>query len=159
MKRTLAALSVLALAVVSAACFQHTYVVGSGAPQGEIVYKHWHHHWLFGLIRPDLQKELDVDQFCPSGDATIHEEVSFANGIVDVLIGFVYSPTTVTIRCANGEEVEVALAADDVERIARDPLFLEYLDAVAPERTAEARVALERPLVGAENDELALAPR
>jgi len=159
MKRTLSTLAVVALAVVSSACLQHTYTIGTGAPEAEIVYKHWHHHWLFGLIRPELQKQLEIDTFCPSGNATIHEEMSFANGIVDLLAFFIYTPTTVTVRCADGDEVEVALEREDIERIALDPLFLEYLEEVAPERTAEARAALDRRLVDADDDELVPAPR
>ncbi len=132
----------LALTLVLGACFQHTYTVGAGAPDGEIVYKNWHHHWLFGTIRPKLQKELDVEKFCPSGNATIHEEVSFLNGLIDVLIGIIYSPTTVEIRCDNGERASLELSDDDVIAIVTDPLFLDVVTELAPERLEETRLAL-----------------
>lgn len=143
------------LAVGLTACFQHTYNVGAGAPDGEIVYRHWHHHWIFGLIRPELQKELDLEKFCPSGNATIHQKVSFVNGLVDVLIGFIYSPTTVEIRCDNGERARVELSPEEVTAIVTDPLFLEVVAELAPERLAEARLALRD---GPTGDEPAPAP-
>jgi len=159
MKQFVAAAGLVALVISMPACLKHTYVVGSGAPQGEITYKHWHHHWLFGLIRPELQNELDVDKFCPSGNATVHEETSFANGLVDVLTTFIYAPTTVTIRCQEGGEAEVELDADAVARITRDPNFLRFLEEVAPERVGAARAALERPAEGGEDSSPVLAPR
>lgn len=145
----------LILTLVLGACFQHTYTLGSGAPEGEIVYKNWHHHWLFGTIRPKLQKELDVERFCSSGNATIHEEVSFLNGLIDVLIGIVYSPTTVEIRCDNGETARLELTEEEVTAIATDPLFLEVVAELAPERLRETRLALSRL---DREDDLAVAP-
>jgi len=126
-------------------CLQHTYVVGAGVPGGEIVYKHWHHHWLFGLVRPKLQKTVDIDKLCPSGNAVIHQEVSFANGIVDVLTTFIYSPTTVTVTCdgGSGDEVStVELTEEDVLEIASDPRFQEVVRHLAPERLEEFEEAL-----------------
>lgn len=143
MKATLATLFTLALAFSTTGCFQHTYDIGTGAPEGEIVYKHWHHHWLFGLIRPDRQKTLEVDDFCPSGNATIHSETSFVNGLIDVLIGIIYSPTTVTITCdEGGAQAEVEVSAEQAARIVRDPRFIRLVEEVAPERLAEVRGAL-----------------
>lgn len=142
MRRMVFGMMVAALALTG--CFQHTYSVGAGAPDAAVVYKHWHHHWLFGLIRPKLQKELDVENLCPSGDATIHEEVSFVNGLVDVLIGIVYSPTTVTIRCEDGSETEVDLTEDEVARIVTDSRFPALVEEFAPERLGEVRLAVDR---------------
>ncbi len=142
MQRTLTSLLVIALAAALTGCFQHTYQIGTGAPEAPVVYKHWHHHWLFGLIRPKLQEEVALEKFCPSGNATIHEEVSFVNGLVDVLIGIIYSPTTVTIQCEDGSEMEVEVEAEEVARMVEDPLFLDLVREVAPERLDESRVAL-----------------
>ena len=146
---------VLASALVLAGCFQHTYVVGKGAPEGEVVYKHWHHHWLFGTIRPKLQEELLVSEYCASGNATIHQEMSFVNGLINVLIGIIYSPTTVTIQCDDGTTAEIELDAEDVARIVNDPTFLEVVAELVPERLEETRLALAG--LAAET-ELAVAP-
>ena len=144
MKNAAAGFLILVLTLGLGACFQHTYTVGTGAPEGEIVYKHWHHHWLFGTIRPKLQKNLDVEKFCPSGNATIHQEVSFVNGLIDVLIGIIYSPTTVEIRCDDGQLAEVELDGEDIAAIVSDPVFLDVVAEVAPERLEETRLALDR---------------
>ncbi len=145
MRRLSSILVVAAFALPLAGCLQHTYVVGVGAPGGEIVYKHWHHHWLFGLIRPKLQEQVDIDKLCPSGSAVIHQEVSFTNGIVDVLTAFIYSPTTVTVTCDVGARAEVAavvLTEEEVLEIAADPRFREMVEDLAPERLEELEEAL-----------------
>lgn len=156
MRRTATLLIICGLALGSSACLKHTYSLGSGAPDGEIVYKHWHHHWLFGLIRPDLQKQLDLSELCPSGDLTVHQEMSFVNGLVDVLTWFIYTPTTVTIQCEQGELTEVELSAETVARITRDARFLDYVADLAPERLRETRLALVETMVPEED--LAEAP-
>ncbi len=139
----LAILAAAALALALTGCLQHTVSIGTGAPEGALVYKNWHHHWLFGLIRPEHQEELDLAAVCPSGNATLHEETSFVNGLVDALTWFIYSPTTVTILCDDGTETEIALSAGDVSRVIHDPRFPELVAEVAPARLAEAQAALE----------------
>ncbi len=133
----------LSVALPLGACFQHTYIIGAGASSdAEPVYKHWHHHWVFGLIRPKHQKELNLEELCASGNATIHEEVTFVNGLIDVLIGFIYSPTTVTITCEDGTSKEVELDQEDVASIVTDPRFASLVRELVPERLAEVEAAL-----------------
>ncbi len=148
MKTTMktAALALLAastLALTLTGCLQHTFSIGTGAPEGAQVYKNWHHHWLFGLIRSEHQEKIDLADHCPSGNATLHEETSFVNGLVDILTWFIYSPTTVTILCDDGTEAEIALSADDVSRVVHHPRFPELVADVAPARLAEANAALD----------------
>ena len=141
MKKIALGLLAAALAAAVAGCSQHTYIVGAGAPEGEVVYKHWHHHWLFGLIRPERQKELHLDEFCPSGNATVHQEVSFVNGLIDILTGLIYLPTTVEIRCDDGKAAQVVLEEQEVAEIVSDARFLDLVLEVAPERLVETRTA------------------
>jgi hypothetical protein len=133
--------SVLLVAVLAAGCLHHTFTVGSGAPDGRQVYKVWHHHWLFGIIRPKHQKNVEVAEFCPSGNATIYEKTSFLNGLVDVLVGIIYSPTTVTILCDDGTRAAVELSEEEVAEVVHDPLFLEVVAELVPERMAEVQAA------------------
>ena len=137
----------LALAVTVmlplAGCFQHTFTVGTGAPEGELVYKAWHHHWLFGLIRPEYQEDVLVTKLCPSGNATIHKETTFLNGLIDVLIGIIYSPSTVTITCDDGSQESIELSSDEVTEIVNDPLFMEVVEKMAPQRLAQVQAALK----------------
>jgi hypothetical protein len=121
-------------------CFKHTYTIGEGAPPGsKVVYKHWHQHWVFGVIGDE---NVNLAEICPSGNATIHEERSFLNGLIDVLIGVIYSPTTVTVMCADGSRTEVLLSEDEVASIIADPRFLLAVEEHAPERLAEVLTAL-----------------
>jgi hypothetical protein len=150
MKRITISLAAMVLALILTACLQHTYDIGTGAPEGEIVYRNWHHHWLFGLIRPELQKQLDLEKFCPSGNATIHQEQSFVNGLINILIGVIYSPTTVEIRCDAGETARIELDGDVVARIVTDPRFEQLVLDLAPDRLAVTRAALVKlePMTG-----------
>lgn len=133
--------SLVLVAILTQGCFQHTFTVGTGAPNGDQVYKAWHHHWLFGIIRPKDQKNVEVAKFCPSGNATIYEKTSVLNGLVKALVGFVYAPTTVTILCDDGSRAAVELSAQDVARVVQDPLFLEVVADLVPERLAEVQAA------------------
>jgi hypothetical protein len=142
MKKATVPTLIIALSLPLAGCFQHTFTVGAGAPDGDLVYKAWHHHWVFGLIQPEYQEDVLVSQLCPSGNATILKETTFLNGLIDVLIGFLYSPTTVTITCDDGTEAQVELDAEEVAAIVYDPLFLEIVAERAPERIAEVQAAL-----------------
>jgi hypothetical protein len=101
----------------------------------------WHHHWLFGLIRPEYQEKVLVTMVCPSGNATIHKETTFLNGLIDVLIGFIYSPTTVTITCDDGSQSPIELSSDEVSEIVNDPLFLEVVAEEVPERLEDLYAA------------------
>ena len=86
-------IAALLLFVPLAGCFQHTYTVGAGAPTEPVAYSQWRHHWIAGLISPG--HEMDVQEVCPSGNATIHQEQTFLNGLVAVLTTGIYVPRTV----------------------------------------------------------------
>ena len=131
-------LIVAGLLLAGAGCYRHTYTVGAGAPAGPLVYDHWHHHWLWGIINPDRQVALKA--VCASGDATIDNEMSFLNGLVSALTWGIYSPTTVKIRCA-GSSANLELDAEDIAQIVADPRFLSWVAEDAPGRLSEAREA------------------
>lgn len=130
----------LLLCLSFAGCFKHTYTLGTGAPDGKVVYRHWHHHWLFGIIG---NENLKLDELCPSGNATVDQRQTVLNGIINILIGIIYSPTTVTVRCADGTSAQLELTGEEVSRIVADPRFLELVRELAPERLAEVEAALE----------------
>jgi hypothetical protein len=89
----------LALMVLATGCFHHSYTVGNGAPNGQVVYSKWHSHWLFAIIGED---NVDVLKVCPSGNATVRNDVSALNGLIGLIIGIVYYPTTVEVFCDVG---------------------------------------------------------
>lgn len=123
------------LLVAATGCAEHTFNIGTGAPTAPIVYEEWHNHWLAGLIG---ERTLDLEAECASGNATIHDEQSFLNGLVSVLTGGIYTPTTVTIRCARGGSTDIDLEESDLMTILSSPAFLERVEDLAPHRLAEA---------------------
>ncbi|MGD2046032.1 MAG: Bor family protein [Gemmatimonadota bacterium] len=123
--------TVLVLLVAAAGCYRHSFTVGSGAPMAPVSVEQWRHHWLFGLISPD--RELELSQMCPSGNATIEVEQSFLNGLVAALTGAIYSPTTVRVRCARGT-ASLDIEPENLTGLASDPDFLAWVAEVAPDR-------------------------
>ena len=137
MKKVFMVLIIAAFAFGAQGCYKHTFNVGQGAPNGKQVYNSWHAHWLFGIIG---DKELDIDQICPSGNATIHNEISFVNGLVGALIGVVHYPTTVWIKCEQTTSA-LELSVDQAITLATHPDFLHYVGEVAPDLMEKAEKA------------------
>ena len=133
----LAMLGACAVVVIAAGCYEHTYYIGAGSPpEGAIVYDHWRHHWIGGLISPD--HEMELAEVCPSGNATIKNEVTFLNGLVSALTTGIYSPTTVKVRCVTGRDADLGFDEGEVSEIVSDPAFLDWVEAVSPDLLEEA---------------------
>ncbi len=130
----------LDLVIVTTGCYEHTYTVGQGAPAGPVVYEEWHNHWLGGLIG---EKNLDVELLCPSGNATIHNEQTFLNGLVSALTASIYTPTTVKIRCESGRSAEITLSEEQILAIVTSSAFLERVERVMPGRLQEAQLGVQ----------------
>ena len=126
--------------VVAAGCFEHTYTLGAGAPAGPVVYDEWQNHWLGGLIG---ERTHELGEVCPSGNATIHDEQTFLNGLVAVLTSGIYTPTTVTIRCSTGQSAQLQLSRKEVVSILTAPAFRERLETVLPGRFRELESGIE----------------
>ncbi|MDP8223651.1 MAG: hypothetical protein P9L99_09850 [Candidatus Lernaella stagnicola] len=138
-KFVLIVLVVAVIALFTTGCFKHTFDVGKGATSGQTVYSKWHSHWLFGIIGDDT---VDVKKLCPSGNATIHNEISFVNGLIGAFVGIVYYPTTVTIKCRSGKKAEVELNAEEAAALITDPNFIYIVDEVAPGMRDQAELAI-----------------
>ena len=118
--------------------------VGKGAPSGKMVYENnWTSHWFFGIIGEEI---VDIKKVCPSGNATIHDEISFVNGLIGFLIGIVYYPSTVTVRCDTGEMTQIELTTEQVAKLVSDPYFLDLVEEIAPERIKEAMIAQNKAM-------------
>ena len=55
-----------------------------------------HHFFLFGLAG---SPRVDAVEYCKSGLARIHEEITFLNGLFTVLTLGIYTPRSSTIYC------------------------------------------------------------
>ena len=67
----------------------------------------WHHRLVYGLVELE---PVSVNQVCPGGTFTqAHTEVSLPNGIVQMIVGVIYTPSTIQIWCASGAYYEGTL--------------------------------------------------
>jgi len=98
-------LLIVLFVVILGGCYRHAYDVGTGAPNGHLVYDHWEHKFIFGLANAN-NKHLDVKKSCPSGNATVKDQISFLNGLVGFLTVGIYTPTNVMVHCDTTEESE-----------------------------------------------------
>jgi len=138
--------NILRMAVVvsmlcASGCFRHTFDVGAGAPYGRVVYNQWHGHHLYGLVGNTVVK---VKEFCPSGNATILERTTFINGLIGSVIGLIYAPTTVTIRCDDGRVSTLPLTRDEVANVVENQDFSDFVAELAPENMANLMLARRR---------------
>ncbi len=132
--------TILVLATMAAGCYEHTYSVGTGASAvAPVVYEEWQSHWLGGLIG---ERTLNINEYCPSGNATIHDEQSFLNGLVTGLTGGIYAPTMVKIQCDDGNSRDLDLGENDLMTILSAPEFLDRVERMLPDRFGEAELGV-----------------
>lgn len=140
MKKALSLLVILGFCLSLAGCYTHLYDVGDGAPNGKEVYKKWSNHFLLGIIGDN---KYDINDICPSGNATVKDEMTFVNGLVSMLtFGIIYNPTTVTILCDSKKAATLDISAEKVAAIVMHPSFPDYVAQVAPELLPQAMEAI-----------------
>jgi hypothetical protein len=113
------ALSLAAVCLVSSACF-HQIVQTGRTPGTTVVSKPWTPTFIFGLVPAP---PIDVSKECPTGIATVETQMSFVNGLVNLITFGLFSPHDVRIICAEGRasldglrEINVARNASQEER-------------------------------------------
>ena len=128
--------------LAATACFKHSYTVGAGGDlNADPKYDSWESHWFFGIIG---EAEIDVKEVCPSGNATVKDKVSFLNGLVGVLIGIVWYPTTVEVYCGAGERAaSLTLSPEQMRRIALRPETIKWAESVSELKAAELQTAVQ----------------
>ena len=92
-------LSIVAASVMASACY--TTTVRSGKPPAPAAIQYdgkWHHGMVYGLA--ELSGPYNLQEVCPNGWAEITTETSFVNGIAQTFTSSIYSPQSVTVRCA-----------------------------------------------------------
>ncbi len=149
----------IAAALISVACYKHSYTVGAGGnTDGDAKYSSWESHWFFGIIG---ESDVDVSKTCPSGNATIKDRVSFLNGLVGSIVGIVWYPSTVEVYCgkeaaapkaepaAAPEEkaaeptAKLTLTPEQMRQIALNPKTMEWARMVSSTKAAELQAAIE----------------
>lgn len=90
----------VALALCLPACFRTTLRSGSPVARTPIEYDDkWHSGLVFGIA--ELSGPYDLHTACPRGWSEIHTETTFLNGLVQALTNNIYSPQSITVRCAS----------------------------------------------------------
>ena len=110
MNRVFSILIPVVLTALVPGCFSTTLRSGKPAePQPATVLdgvsaaefdERWHHGFVNGVAEVD--GNYNLRHICPNGWAEITTKESFLNGIVTVGTGLLYTPQSVTIRCAQG---------------------------------------------------------
>jgi len=138
----------LGVALGVTGCHKHSFNVGTGGnTEADAAYSSWESHWFFGIIG---QSEIDVNEICPSGNATIRDKTSFLNGLVAGFVGIIWSPTTVEVYCDNGsanaDDNDVAavinLTSSQMRTIAMDPSTIEFARSISSEKADELSAAI-----------------
>jgi hypothetical protein len=84
------------LAVCLAGCYHATIETGL-APSAQTIDRSWAAGWLYGLVPPST---TDTQQRCPNGVARIETQLSFANQLAAFITGYIYTPMSITVTCA-----------------------------------------------------------
>ncbi|MCK6520407.1 Bor family protein [Myxococcota bacterium] len=100
--------SIAALALVAlTGCYKINYTSGGPASLAPPTRVEWHHRLVYGLVELE---PVSVAEVCPGGTFTqAHTEVSLPNGIVQMIVGVIYTPSTIQIWCASGAYYEGTL--------------------------------------------------
>lgn len=107
-----------AVVVATSACYRQVIQTGR-TPGSTVIDKPWVPLFLWGLVAPT---PIDVSTQCRTGIATVLTEMSFVNGLANLLTVGIFSPRHVTITCAAasgmrpGTEFYVDRHASQLER-------------------------------------------
>ena len=100
-------LGLVLILALDACTYRHRYDVGDGARGGPVVYDHWHHYWVGGLVG---NTSIDVEELCPSGDATMTLTVPggvLSPGITLQHAYVVFVPGTGAVAVSNPEALDL----------------------------------------------------
>ena len=96
-----------------------------------------------GLLASSENASTNWASFAPRGNATIHDEQTFWNGLISVLTTGIYTPTTVTIRCSTGQSAQLQLSRKEIVSILTASAFRKRLETVLPGRLREVESGIE----------------
>jgi hypothetical protein len=97
--RLATAASAVALCLSLSGCY--TTTIRSGLPPAPATLEwqeRWHHGVVFGM--GEVSGPYALREICPQGWSEVTTETSFPNAIATIFTSSVYSPQTVTVRCA-----------------------------------------------------------
>jgi len=78
------------------ACY-HATIETSATPSTTTIEKSFASSWIYGLVPPST---VETAAKCTSGVAKVETQISFLNGLVNVLTLGIYSPMSLKVTCA-----------------------------------------------------------
>jgi hypothetical protein len=126
--------AVLALVLTNVGCYHSTVDAGL-VPSGRTVERPWAHSFIGGLIPPST---VETASRCPNGIARVDTQLSFLNMLVGGLTGGIYTPMSITVRCATagtamgeaiestGDAADAMTRAVDLSRATGEPVFVQF---------------------------------
>ena len=85
----------LAISLTFSSCYVHKAVVGEGSQKG-LIEKETQHNFIYGLASgktPDTQSMAKGEQ-----DYDVQTSISFVDGLLNLLTGGIYTPSTVEVK-------------------------------------------------------------
>ena len=102
-------LFLLAAAVATSGCY-HAVIETGRQPSGQTIQREWAHSFIAGLVPPSVTETAAA---CPNGVARVETQHSFLNMLAQFVTFSIYSPMTIEVQCASGDDNE----NDDIDTI------------------------------------------
>src|SRR5438094_7695421 len=118
-------LSATVLLVAALGCYHATVETGL-TPSSQTVEKSFASGWLFGLVPPSA---VQTASQCPNGAAKIETQLSFVNQLVAWLTGYIYTPMSIKVTCAESRRASVSPTAPRID-VGASPTAEQIKDAI-----------------------------
>lgn len=90
--------------VALSGCY-HAVITTSRQPSGQTIERAWAHSFIAGLVPPSVTETASQ---CPNGVARVETRHSFLNMVAQAVTFSIYSPMTILVQCAGGDEDDAA---------------------------------------------------
>jgi hypothetical protein len=104
------------VAMALSACSSHAIKYSTGKPAGGPVHQETEAFFLWGLAGGN---DIDLEQLCPTGVASIESRKGAGDAIMTWLTGGLYSPMSVEVQCASGSAHLIDLESGEASAVAR----------------------------------------
>jgi hypothetical protein len=92
--------ALLALVLTATGCYHATINTGR-QPNGQTINQPWAHSFVGGLVPPAV---VETASQCPNGVARVETQHSFLNMLAAFVTFSIYTPMTITVQCAGGDD-------------------------------------------------------
>jgi hypothetical protein len=81
----------------------------AGQDAGQTIERPWAHSFIGGLVPPSVTETASQ---CPNGVARVSTQLSFLNMVAHLVTFSIYSPMTINVQCAGGDDENDAAGSD-----------------------------------------------